>query len=303
MTTEGIEFINAKPEQVIEYLKGRNIWQINVSPGELMMKSSGKHLSLKFTCSNGKEYPVRRSFLHKLLKWYSFPVHQLRLLSAESTASICNDYFLQIKRDYLTVKFEGEEALTITSPDYTEITDLEIIEKLSGIKLQSISRNDFMLRVTSEEKHKVEPVPGDDFGIGLCIINSETGFRALSVSHFLWRYVCSNGAVVKINNGDYRKIHYRHTRRDLTEFLTGQIGLAKAGRAQLERSISGLMNKKAIDNEPAINKIQLALGKNRIELNDQLSLFDYFNRVTDLAKSYELSKRIYLEELAGELVY
>lgn len=303
MTTEGIEFINAKPRDVIEYLKGRNVWQTDVSPAELLIKNSGRFLSLKFTGRDGGEYPVRRSFLHKLLRWYSFPVHQLKRLSAESTASICNDFLLHIRREYLTVKFEGEEALTITSPGYTEITDLEIIEKLSGMKLRGISRNDFMLRVTSEEKFKAEPVPGDDFGIGICIINSETGFRALSVSHFLWRYVCSNGAVVKIDNGDYRKIHYGYQREELTDFIDGQIALANTGRDRLTGSISALADQRAVDHGPRIYKMQSALGKDKVELTEQLSLFDYFNEVTERAKKYDLSKRSYLEELAGALVY
>jgi hypothetical protein len=77
------------------------------------------------------------------------------------------------------------------------------------------------MSITTEEKIKTEPVKGDECGMGLNIVNSETGFRALTVSHYILRYICSNGAVARISDDDDKRYHYGN--EDLNLFVNEKV--------------------------------------------------------------------------------
>lgn len=308
MVTEGIEFIDASPDEVIGYLQDLDRVKLSLSPANLKIKSDGKYLTLSVMNKNVKNYPIRKSFLYKLLKWYSFPMNQLYRLSNETIISLCNDYLMNINREYVNVTLEDGEALTITSPDYNEITDLEVIQKCTDLGVRTVSRNDFMLRITTEEKFKFEAVPGDNCGIGINVINSETGFRTLSIAHFVMRYVCSNGAIIKIDDNEKERVHYGYKNYELQEFMDEQVGLALLSQKEVADSIKDLSKELATDFINNVNKrIESYLGKNESkkffdELNEESTLYDLFNVVTNKAKNYDLGKRVLLENLAGDLV-
>lgn len=308
MGTEGIEFIDASADEVIDYLQDLDRVKLTLNPANLKIKPDGKFLKLSVMDKKVEEYPIRKSFLYKLLKWYSFPMNQFNRLSNETIISVCNDYLMNINREFVNVTLENGEALTITSPDYNEITDLEIINKCANLGVRTVSRNDFMMRITTEEKLKFEAVKGDNCGIGLNVINSETGFRALSVAHFILRYTCSNGAIVRIVNKENQRVHYGYKGNELQEFLDKQVGLALISQLQVADSIKNLSNKPAAEYIENLNKrVESYLGKDEgkgflSELKDESSLYDLFNLVTNKAKRYDLSQRVLLENLAGDLI-
>ncbi len=308
MVTEGIEFNNAKIDQVVDYLENIDRNRIQVPPGNLKINTDGKNLILSVMEDGVKDFLIRKSFLHKLLKWYSFPLNQLYRLSIDTIASVCNDYLMNMNRSFVNIIIEKKEALTITSPEYNEITDLEVIKNCAALGVRTVSRNDFMLRITTEEKFKFEAVPGDSCGIGINVINSETGFRMLSIAHYILRYICSNGAIARIDKTGGEKIHYGHSENELQEFLNEQVAKALTNQQQIGKSITGLSDKPASEFVVSVNKrIESFLGKNESknffgELKDNSTLYDLFNLVTDKAKKYDLSRRIYLEALAGDLI-
>lgn len=308
MVTEGIEFINASPDEVINYLQDLEREKLRLSPANLKIKSDGKFLMLSIMDKGIEDYPIRKSFLYKLLKWYSFPMNQLYRLSNETLISICNDYLININREFVNVTIEKGEALTITSPDYNEITDLEVIKKCADLGVRTVSRNDFMMRITTEEKFKFEAVPGDKCGIGINVINSETGFRTLSIAHFILRYVCSNGAIVRIDNEANERVHYGYKENELQEFLDEQVELALLKQKEVADSIKDLSKKPASDFINSVNrKVESYLGKYESknffsEMRKEATLYDLFNVVTDKAKKYDLAKRVSLENLAGDLI-
>lgn len=308
MVTEGIEFNNAKVHQVIDYLESIDRKKIQVPPYNLKINSDGRYLSLSVMDDGVKDYLIRKSFLHKLLKWYSFPLGQLNRLSMDTITSVCNDYLMNINRSYVNITIEKGEALTITSPEYNEITDFDVIKSCAELGVRTVSRNDFMLRITTEEKFRFDAVPGDNCGIGINIINSETGFRMLSISHYVLRYVCSNGAIIRIDKSGGEKVHYGHRENELQLFLREQVVLALANQKKVAESISDLTNKPASAFVESVNKrIESYLGKNNgrnflSDLNANSTLYDLFNLVTDKAKNYDLSRRILLESLAGDLI-
>lgn len=305
---EGPEFINADPKVVAQYLSTTSREIISVNPSNLKVNNNGKFLILQILNGKIKEYPIRKSFLYKLLKWYSFPISQLYRMSIDTVASLCNDYLLNIKSDNVRVKIENNEALTIIGPKYNELTDLEVIDKCMGLGIKEISRNDFFIRIYTREKFKTEPIPDDPCGFGLNIFNSETGFRALSVAHYIIRYVCSNGAVVQVDSNNESRIHFGQKEGELKEFLDTQILRAYESRVKLIKLMQKSSKEKA---DSYINQISLKidrlLGRNSSQLfmedlKENSTKYDLFNIITARAKEYDISKRLYLERIAGDLL-
>lgn len=307
MVTEGVEFIDAKPGVVIDYLKSRSLNRIETAPANLKIVNSGRLLVLQVMNGKIREYPVRRTFLYKLLRWYGFSLGQLMKLSTESVTSICNDYLMNIKRSKVIIKTEKDEALSILSPDYNDIADLEIIRQIAELGVRNISRNDFFMSIATEEKIKTEPIPGDKYGIGLNVINSETGFRALTVSHYILRYSCSNGAVARISDDDDDK-RYHYGKEDLGLFLNEKVKKATVERKILIDKLLRLNDKKISNTkEYYIKKIDPVLGKKEAtiffnDFSNELTQYDLFNMITSRAKEYDLSKRYFLESFAGEMI-
>lgn len=301
MTSEGPEFINAEPDLVINHLRNRHLKKINIRPADLHVKNDGRHLKLGVG-SQGEEYLLRSSFLKKLLKWYSFPAAAIRRLSIETAASLCNDYLLQIRRQYVRVTIEEGEALTITSPGYTELSDLEVIKIISPPAVKTISRNDFLMRITTEEKFKFQPVPGDECGLGMCIINSETGFHSLMVQHYILRYICTNGAMVSVNKKSDSRKHYGIKKDKLNTFLKEQAKELNNKRNELIKKFKFLAETKASENDDLVGMVIKLLGKKEVNISDETTLYDLINLITAKAKDYDLSKRIYLEKIAGEMM-
>src|SRR5690606_11249953 len=305
MVKDGAEFIYTEPDIVIDFLRKRKIEKIEVNPHNLKIVNSNEQLLLQVFNGTKNEFPLRRSFLYKLLRWYTFPVSKIYRLSPESIASICNDYLLNIKLHSVIVKIEQEDALTIVSPDYNEINDLEIIKSLAGMGARSISRNDFFFSIVTYDNIKTEPVPDDICGLGLMIINSETGFRALTVSHYIYRYICSNGAVVK---NEKRDSHYHYGKVNLSSFLNEKINIAAKKRKRIISNLKLLAGKKIKnDKEFYVTKLEKILGRSEVanffkDFNENLTHYELFNLITDRAKYYDLSKRLYIESLAGDII-
>lgn len=305
---EGPEFINADPKIVAQHLNTTLRENVNLNPANMKMNTDGKFLILQVLNGKVKEYPVRKSFLYKLLNWYSFPISQLHRMSIETVASLCNDYLLSIKSDCVNLKTENGEALTLTSPRYSEISDLEVIDMCVALGISGISRYDFFMRIYTTEKFKTEPIPGDMCGFSFNVFNSETGFKALSISHYILRYVCSNGAVAQFDKTDDRRYHFGHQKGDLQKFLNEQILKGLESRLKLIKNIKESTNVKASDYTTLISaKIDRLLGRNASqrfleELKEDSTQYDLFNMITSKAKDYDISKRLYLERIAGDLI-
>lgn len=306
--SEGIKFIDSDPREVKGHLELINQSRLDVNPSSLKLVSDGNSLVLQVMNGKVRQFPIRKTFLYKLLNWYRFPLAQLHKLSAESVASICNDYLMNIKRQYVTVKFEKDEALTLLSPDYNEITDLEIIRACENLGLHKISRNDFFLSINTEIKLKTKPVPDDQCGVGLNIVNSETGFRALTVSHYILRYTCSNGAFARISDDDDdKRCHYG--KDDLKAFLNDKVERASKERGTIIEKLQALnQNKINKTKEYYIRKIEHVLGRREAfdffeNLEENVTQYDLFNFITSNAKRFDLSKRYFLESFAGSLIF
>ena len=303
----GIEFIESKPEDVIDHLKNVKREVITVPPDQLYIYFENEKPYLSVNSRGQLNFQVRKAFLHKLLRWCKFPVSQLLKLSPETLCSLLNDCLLLIKSPVVNIKLEDGEALTITGNRYSEITDLFILEHLNGLNVEKITRTDFFMRIYSEISQKIEILEGDEFGFGINIVNSETGFKALSVHNYILRYICNNGAVAKI--GQVEKLyHYAH-HRDFLEFsITRGIKQFHANKERIIDSIQNSVNSKLDDNFDVIKKqLTSLMGSKQSktimeELDPNSNLFTLFNHLTNRAKEFDSDKRLQIEELAGNMV-
>ena len=205
----GVEFDAAEPHEVVDHLRSRRLETIVTQPDHLHVSTDGSDLFLRIANGRIREFPVRATFVFKLLRWFSFPTRQMSFLSDDTMVSILNDYLLRIRSGEVAVRVEDGEALTILSEKYSPLPDLEVIERCDGIGISGISRDDFQLRLYSQIQVKTEPVQGDECGLGFNIFNSETGFRALSMSNYVFRLACSNGLIVSEKGDDWKPLpHY-----------------------------------------------------------------------------------------------
>ena len=305
---EGREFSQADPAQVIDFLKSRSLKRIQVSPESLHITGDGLGFTLQTSNGAVHEYPARKSFVYKLLKWFSFPLEQLNRLNTETVTLILNDYLLHIRSGEVTITIEDGDALTITSKGYSKLDDLDLLELCKPLGVEKVSRNDFFTRLYSEIRLKKEVVPGDDCGFGLNVLNSETGFRSLSVYHYIMRYQCTNGAVARIKTAEEGRVHYGYPPGELRGWLKDQIGICEATRERLVQSLMDSQSQRlGVEKEGLLKKLHSIAGRREGEsiagkIPDGASVFDAFNVLTTEAKRFDVSRRLQLETLAGQLL-
>jgi hypothetical protein len=305
---EGREFTQADPAEVSDFLRARQLKRVEVQPDRLHIAHDGRVLLLHLSNGRINEYPVRKSFLFKLLKWFSFPLNQLHRLNIDTIGSILNDFLLDIRSGNVTVTIEEGEALTITSRSYSRLSDLDVLDICRPWGVAQVSRNDYFIRLYSRERLKKNIAPGDDFGFGFNVLNSETGFRSLSVHHYLFRYVCSNGAIVRIGSHQDERIHFGYRPAELAAWLEQQVKSGEHSREALVCSLEA--SKKSVAGRKATEiagKINAVLGKgDGATLNGRLrergSAYEMFNYLTREAQKFDISRRLQLESLAGELL-
>lgn len=307
-TAEGKIFNNRPAEEVIDFLKSNTYNYYTVSPKDLQIMNEDSWLYLRINSKQPKTLKLRTSFVQKLSRWHNLPRDLNEKLSEDLFLKMLNELLNKINSREVSIKTENDEALTITSMLYTEFKDLEVYDLIKELEIKSISRNDFMTRFYTAKKSEADPVAGDFCGFGFDIINSETGFSALSFNHYILRYTCRNGATTPINIYDARKYHYCETGQSLSQFLNEQKNRSLKSREKL------ILAMKQSDDLPSmkfknstITRLNYILGN--WKGNDFMKGFDWqkskyelFNFVSHNAKSFEINKRYQLEILAGEII-
>lgn len=307
-TAEGKIFKNKSADEVIDFLKSAPHTYYSASPRELEIIYDDTFLFLRMKQKQPKTFKLRTSFLHKLLRWHNLSENIVEKLSDDLLLRMLNELLAQIKSYQVNIKVENDEVLTITSNLYTEFKDLEVYELIKELDIKSISRDDYFTRFYTDKKSEADPVKGDFCGFGFDIINSETGFSALSFNHFILRYVCRNGATAPINIYDAKKYHFSESSKSLAQFLNEQKNHSLKSREKL------ILAMKQSDDVPSITfknstitRLNYLLGN--WKGNDFMKGFDWqkskyelFNFVTHNAKNFEINKRYQLERLAGEII-
>lgn len=291
----------------LDYIRSAKRENIKINPDQLHINNDGKRLYLEVFNGKVRQFPMRESFMLKLLKWFSFPSHQLKILDIDTITSVMNDYLLAIKRLYINVKIEYGEALTITSDRYCEIEDSQIIKRLDPKTVDMIYLTDFESYFRTKTKLKIVPFPDDIFGVGINIVNSETGFKAFQINNYLLRYVCSNGAYVKDFEDDIKYYHYDLFAPSVYEMIDYKVNNIQEKVEALKNNLSGMNTDLKRDEVQKLN--QVIFHKTGAKLlvdileNDRMpTKYELFNIITHRAKDFALSKRILIEEVAGGMV-
>lgn len=294
-------------DSALDYISSARRENIKISPEQLHIYNDGKYMYLEVFNGRVKQYPIREAFMLKLLKWFSFPTHQLKILDIDTITSVLNDYLLSIKRIYVNVKIEYGEALTITSDRYCEIEDTEIIKRLDPGTIDLIYITDFTSSFRTKSSHNMIPYPDDVFGVGLNIVNSETGFKAFQINNYLLRYICSNGAYVKDFEDDIKYYHYdlfAPTVYDIIDnkvrTIRERVNIIKDRLITMDFEIKEEEVKKL--NQLIFHKVGVKLITDIIENERPPTKYELFNIITHRAKDFELSKRILIEEIAGKML-
>jgi hypothetical protein len=308
ITIKGKTFDKKPAKEVIDYLRSNKYQNYWVSPRSLELLEENNLLFLQINLKNKIRVPIRTSFLKKLFLWHKMPEDIGKILPDDLFLKVINELLHQIKSREVNVKLENNEALTITSKMFTEIKDLEVFELIKELKIKCISRNDYITRFYTDKKEESDPVPGDYCGFGFDIINSETGFSALSFNHFILRYICRNGATSPINIYDAKRNHYGATNESLAKFLDNQLKNSNQSRKNLILCLKKSNDIAAIKyKNNVIFKLNFTLGgwKGNEFMKDfewQQSKYDVFNFITNKAKIFEINKRYQLERIAGEII-
>jgi hypothetical protein len=205
----GYSFQNVSPAEVIDFVKGRKIEYHNVPPTNLKIVHIGKTLFIEVHDGKILQYPIRRSFFEKLLMWYKIPSLFVYKAELDVVVKMLNNVFKLINRNYVRITIENGEALTITSPDYSDIKDMDTIGNLSREKIVKITRTDMFTKIDTNEIRTINPKPNDSCGLGLSIFNSETGFHKFVVKMYLLRYICENGATINMDILNENIPHYK----------------------------------------------------------------------------------------------
>jgi len=140
----GPRFNMVAPEMVVDYLKrlDKTIITHNASDLKISAFDSNK-LQLHVHQGSEKIYPVRKTFLHKLLKWYGINHFYIKQYDINTLIAICNDHLKAIGNGYskyAQIKFENGEAVSIVSSNFTYISDLEVINLAEKYGISTISR-------------------------------------------------------------------------------------------------------------------------------------------------------------------
>ncbi|TLT03405.1 hypothetical protein [Aliarcobacter cibarius] len=211
---DGKIFDKVRAEVMIDYLKNLDVQIIETDPRSVkVIKTDNDILKLEVTSNQKAFYSIRKAFLFKLLKWFNISHHNIKHFNIDTIIAICNDNLRAISdnqyNSYVKIKIENGEAVTILSSKFTTISDLEIINLAQKYNIDSISRDDFSMRIYTTIKENSEPIVGDMFGYAFNITNSETGFSQVTAENFILRYICTNGATTRISTDNHSFNHYK----------------------------------------------------------------------------------------------
>lgn len=212
-----------------------------------------------------------------------------------------------MKAGQVRVVIENNEALTMTGIGFSDLSDLDVIDLCRPVGIKGITRTDFFLRHYSEEKMKVEPVPGDLCSFAYNVINSETGFRALRVVHYILRYACSNGATIRMGKL-IRRVHTGLSPAEMRRFLSVNLLEGEKERERIAAQLSVCTTTDAAPYlERASKTLRAAIGATRVRavlrtLSEEATRYELINLITREAQNHPPETRLRLEALGGELI-
>lgn len=311
---DGKIFDAVRAEVMIDYLKNLDVQIIETDPRSVkVIKTDNDILKLEVTSNQKAFYSIRKAFLFKLLKWFNISHHNIKHFNIDTIIAICNDNLRAISdnqyNSYVKIKIENGEAVTILSSKFTTISDLEIINLAQKYNIDSISRDDFSMRIYTTIKENSEPIVGDMFGYAFNITNSETGFSQVTAENFILRYICTNGATTRISTDNHSFNHYKMNKNYVLNTITNSLDKSESISKTFDEKVKNAQKIKAELFFPNIKyQVNNIIGSSsgfKFFYNfeeKRKSKYDLFNYITHSAKRFNLLEKYQLEQLAGNLM-
>lgn len=297
---------------MIEYLRSRKEEVIEAYTQDItMIKQDNQILLFIKGINKSMIYPVRKAFLHKLLKWYNISHHSIKHFSDETLLMVCNDNLKAISNHnkYVNLKVENNEVVSIVSQKFALSSDLEIINMTKAkFNIEGISRDDFCMRIITKVDAEVEPIVGDVSGFGLSIVNSETGFATLKVEHYILRYWCTNGCTTTIKHNPINIVHYNISKEEIYKDLSLVLDSAPKEPEGFIEGVTKSLNEAALYSFPNITyKVNSIIGSQLgysffNDFDKSGTKYDLFNHITHTAKKFDIMERYQLEKLGGNII-
>lgn len=307
--SEGKEFNQVSTEIMTEYLENLHRITYTVIPGDISLFVKDEKISLQIRDTVNEEYPVRKSFINKLLNWYRMPKELIPKLSISSLVSVGNDFIRNIKSEKINIKIENGEAITITSSNYTDLTDLDVINMCKNCEIEKISRNDYFLRIYTKIDYAFNPFENEKFGIGYNIFNSETGFRALSIYPYLYCFESESTGIVELKgNSNKQIIHFGVKTSQMKKYIESKMSENGKDFKKIEDSVVKLISRKPKEFSkkliPSLDRMMFRTEREILfrKLFEDSTAYDLYNIITSYAKKFDIGKQLYLEQIAGRML-
>lgn len=218
------------------------------------------------------------------------------------------------------LRAKGTTVRGVLSPRYSKLDNAQLLAALrplvSGtgyqVSLVQLSPESFHLRLVDPRIAR-DVVPGDRLLVGIHIANSEVGLRAVTVDALVFRVLCENGLIRRLNHKSLlrqRHLHVADARFEtlladaLREAVTVAAGfieqMALAVRAPVpdpEQAIETLGQMWDLPQATTELIRFLLLGEGR-----QDTLYGLVNAVTAAAQRLPIDERFDLETRAGVLI-
>jgi len=306
--SSGQMFRLAPPAQVVDFLRSRETESVDDNASSFRVSMHGRRFILEHVNGAVQQWPMRHAFFQKLLRWYHVPRKPLYRMEADALLPFLNGILRLINKS-VTVRIEDGEALTITSPLFADVRDLDVLDRFTQ-PIEKITRTDFLMRAYTLLRVQAEAIPGDLCGFGANIFNSETGFLALEVTVYVHRYVCSNGATVALpRTRAGGLVHYDVSPDACERYLSAAMTDLNETIPALIAKIQAACTRRLPDERAVVARLNQIVdfphGKTlygSFQSKASATFYGLFNFLTNKAKSYPPERQMQIEAYAGELL-
>ena len=220
---------------------------------------------------------------------------------------------------------KGTGIRGVLSPRYTKLDNRQVLEALLpvlkgkgyGVNFVQLGSESFHLRLVDPNANravlKSDTLMVGRESAGIHIANSEVGLRAVTVDALVFRLVCTNGLIRRLNQKSLlkqRHIHVSEPRfQQMLEAAVSEATLVAAGFIEQMAMATRIP---IPDPNLAIERLAglWNLSKQTVELikfalygeNNQETLYGLVNAVTQVSQQFAIEQRFEMETLAGLLI-
>lgn len=227
----------------------------------------------------------------------------------------------EIERDgNWMLRTKGSTVRGVLSPQYAKLDNRQLLDGLlpliAGsryqVGLSQLTGESFHLRLVDPTIAR-DVLPGDRLIVGIHLSNSEVGLRACTVDALVYRVVCTNGLIRRVNNRSLLKQRHIHVSEPrFAEMLADALREAVVVAAGFIEQMALAVRTPVPDVESAItvlgqmwNLTQETQAFIRFALHGEAkpeTMYGLVNAITSAAQKLPVDDRFDLETLAGILI-